>query len=63
MSIFCNVMVLSFLKIPQIEVQGSFFIEKLYFCYVMFYDCPYFLSKTLDKVYSNQLKSCNSTNR
>ena len=50
-----------FFKLPK--VKGPFFHEKFPFCYVMFGGCLYFLNVTLDKVCSNQLRSCNPTNR
>ena len=52
----------SFSQLPKIN-QKSLFIEKCPFCYDIFEGCPYFLNKTLDKVYSAQLRSCNPTNK
>ena len=47
----------------QNKVKGPFSLEKCPFCYVIIGGHPYFLNKTLDKVYNNQLRSCNPTNR
>ena len=50
-----------FFKITQNEVKAPFFLEKSPFRCVTFGGFPYFLNETLDKVYSNQLRSCNPT--
>ena len=52
-----------FTKTTQNKVKGPFFLGKCPFCYVMVGDCPYFLNKALDQVYSNKLSSCNPTIR
>ena len=51
-----------FLELPKIK-QRVFFIKKDTFCYAVFSSGPYFLNEVLDKVYSDQLKSCSPTNR
>ena len=38
-------------------------LENCPFCYFMFGGCPYFLSKAVDQVYINKLRSCSSKNR
>ena len=59
----CNEISVFFFKITKNKIKCPFFLEKSPFCYVMFGGCPYFLNKTLDKVDSNKLRSCNPTNR
>ena len=46
-----------FFKITQKNCRGTLFLEKFPLHYVMFGGCPYFLSNTLDKVYSYRLKN------
>ena len=52
----CNENAVFFLKITHNKVKGPFLLEKGPLRYVMFSDCPYFLFKTLNKVYSSQSK-------
>ena len=36
---------------------------KCSFCYVLFGDCPYFLNKILNQLYSNKLRNCNPNDK
>ena len=59
----CNENAALYFEIIQKKVKGYFYIERGPFRYVMLGGCPYFLNETLDKKYSNQLRSCYPTNR
>ena len=50
-----------FFKITQNKEKIP--LEDCTFCHVKFGGCPYLLNKTLNKIYINQLRSCNPTNR
>ena len=56
----CNGNAVFFFKNTRSKEKGPFLFEKLYF--LSFGGCPYFLYKTLDKVYNKQLRSYNPTN-
>ena len=55
--------VVFFFKIFQNKVKGPFCLESAFFCYVTFGGYHFFLNKTLDKVYSKQLRDYNLINR
>ena len=53
--------VVFFSKTTQNKV--SLFPRRCPFCYVLFSDCPYFLNKILDQLYSYKLRNCNPNDK
>ena len=53
----------SFLRIWSHLLKKCLMENFVFLCSVKMDGCPYFLNRTMEKVYSNQLRTCNPTNR